>query len=151
MKKNDERLLGLLFEISGKRDRIPSQVDYEVVFGALDHPDEEIRERAIFIGGLRWMDDAVLERFKQVLMSGEESCEDNRRLMVESLISQAIERGKERAQLTDFLLDLLDSMDADSLGAKAAFIGIMRLRNKVSKQQFAALDYDNVMVDRSKL
>jgi hypothetical protein len=140
-------LLDQLYELSGNAGREPEASQYLLVASSLHHPREDVRERAIFIGGLRWFDKTILGYFKGVLATGEEPCDDNRRLMIESLVSEAIERGEVRDSLVRFLAGVQESSSAESITAKAAFIGIKRLRGEISKIQFAQLDYGDVTIE----
>lgn len=143
---SQENLLDKLYEISGELTKAPSASNYSLVMESLRHKNEDVRERAIFISGLRWMDDEALRIFKDRLQFDSESSDNNRRLMIESLVSAAIESSERSSQLKEFLLELLTKLDGHSTSAKAAFIGIQRLNGDISKQQFAVLDYDDVVV-----
>lgn len=140
----DDELLARLFVVSGSVDRVPRPEDYFQVSLALHHPRDDVRERAIFIGGLLWMDPTILGYFRATLEWGGEDCDQNRRLMVECLVSGWLEAGRGQGELERFLQNVLATSSQNSYTAKAAFIGIRRLNGELTKQQFAALDYDDI-------
>lgn len=147
MANSDDDLLDRLYELSGGLNRTPTADEYSLVSTSLHHSNDDVRERAIFIGGLRWMDKTILGYFKDAIVSGAESSDDNRRLMIECLVSEAIERGGVRDALEATLAQIQKSFGAESLTAKAAFVGIRRLRGEISKREFAVLDYDDIRID----
>lgn len=147
----DDELLARLFAVSGSIDRVPRPEDYFQVSVALHHLREDVRERAIFIGGLLWMDPTILGYFRAALEWGGEDCDQNRRLMVECLVSAWLEAGRGQSALESFLQHVLATSSPTSYAAKAAFVGIRRLSGELTKQQFAALDYDDIDLNRSGL
>lgn len=89
----DKLLLERLYGISGILTAEPDPSNYTLVSRSLFHCDQEVRERAIFIGGLRWADPLILSSFIGAITVGLESVDENRRLMVESLVSATL-RGR---------------------------------------------------------
>lgn len=145
----DSLLLDRLYKISGILTDDPDSSSYMLVSRSLFHRDPEIRERAIFIGGLRWADPLILGCFIGIVTMGQEPVDDNLRLMIESLVS-AVLRGKlEAASIEEWLRAVLLSNDYESLLAKSAYIGLLRIQGKMSVSDFASLDYDDVSVDSS--
>ncbi|MBN6149232.1 hypothetical protein JR065_02665 [Xanthomonas sp. AmX2] len=147
MENKADDLLDQLYALSGNSNRTPGGDQYFLVSSSLHHPSEDVRERAVFIGGLRWMDKAILGYFKDALISGEEVSDNIRRLMIECLVSEAIERSGSRDSLAGFLADIQRSSGSQSLAGKAAFVGIKRLKGEISKNEFAVLDYDDIHVN----
>lgn len=148
MAEND-LLLDKLYRISGVLTDDPDSSSYMLVSRSLFHRDPEVRERAIFIGGLRWADPLILGCFIGMITTGGESVDDNRRLMVEALVSAAL-RGKiDVVSVESWLRGVLGSSDSDSLQGKAVYIGLLRIQGKMSVSDFASLDYDDVIVDSS--
>ena len=144
---DSDSLLEKLYALSGIDDRGLDAEAYFLVAKALTHDREDVRERAIFIGGLRWMDKVMLGYFKGVLLSGAKESDGNRRLMVESLVSEAIVRGgNDDGDLQKTLAWIVRSYGKETLAAKAAYIGTKRLNGQISKNEFAIIDYDDVRV-----
>lgn len=145
----DGLLLDRLYRISGILTDDPDSPSYMLVSRSLFHCDPEIRERAIFIGGLRWADPLILGCFIGIITVGQESVDDNRRLMVESLVSAVLRGRLDAASIEEWLRTVLSSNDYESLLAKVAYIGLLRIQGKMSVSEFASLDYDDVSVDSS--
>jgi hypothetical protein len=145
-----DALLNKLFTISGRESRALNADDYLLVSESLHHSRDDIRERAIFIGGLRWMDATILGSFVAALVLNTESSDDNKRLMIEALASRAIERQYKVKELQEFLNYLLASSPAESLCAKAAFVAKERLDGRMTKAQFAVLNYDQVTLEKGR-
>lgn len=141
---NDE-LLDYLYKLSGAESRHLSGDDFKLVCESLWSDSPEIRERAIFIGGLRCFDRTVICALRSMLLDGVEGDEENRRLMIEAIVSFHIERS-EQVDLTPLLDRLIGSNHPESLTAKAAYVGMMRINGELDKKGFASLDYDDVVV-----
>lgn len=145
----DKLLLERLYRISGILTTEPDPSSYTLVSRSLFHCDQEVRERAIFIGGLRWADPLFLSSFIGVIAVGMEPVDDNRRLMVESLVSATLRGRLDALSIESWLRSVIGSSDLNSLQAKAAYIGLLRIQGKISTAEFASLDYDDVVVDSS--
>lgn len=145
----DSLLLDRLYKISGILTDDPDSPSYMLVSRSLFHCDPEIRERAIFIGGLRWADPLILGSFIGIITLGQEPVDDNRRLMVESLVSAVLRGRLDAASIEEWLRAVLGSNDYESLLAKAAYIGLLRIQGKMSVSEFASIDYDDVSIDSS--
>lgn len=145
----DELLLERLYKISGILTDEPDSPSYMLVSRSLFHCDPEIREKAIFIGGLRWADPLILGFFIGIITVGQEPVDDNRRLMVESLVSAVLRGRLDAASIEEWLRAVLGSNNYESLLAKAAYIGLLRIQGKMSVSEFASIDYDDVSVDSS--
>ncbi|MDI9272376.1 hypothetical protein [Stenotrophomonas sp. PFBMAA-4] len=147
----DKLLLERLYRISGILTAEPDSSSYALVSRALFHCDQDVRERAIFIGGLRWADPLILSCFIGAITVGLESVDDNRRLMVESLVSATLRGKLDAISIGSWLRTVIGSSDVNSLQAKAAYIGFLRIKGEISTAEFASLDYDDVVVDSSVL
>ena len=145
-RKNDESLLDQLYVISGRVDRQLSDAEFRLIACALVHEDDSVRERAIFIGGLRSVDPVFIGFFLSSLLLGSERSDENRRLMIESLVSASLNSPAGPGKMIRNLKDILDGADPSSLEAKSAFVGIKRLRGEISTGEFAILDYDDIHV-----
>lgn len=145
----DELLLERLYKMSRVLAAEPDSSSYVLVSRSLFHCDREIRERAIFIGGLRWADPLILGCFIGIVTVGQEPVDDNRRLMIESLVSAVLRRRLDAASIEEWLRAVLHSNDSKSLLAKLAYIGLLRIQGKMSVSEFASIDYDGVSVDSS--
>jgi hypothetical protein len=141
-----DQILDRLYRLSGNESRAAAPGDRQFVIEALRHSRADVRERAIFIGGLRWMDAEILDTLRHELQAGSEPSDENRRLMVECLVSAALERAIAPEATKQLLDNVLQSADPKTYEAKAAYIGIARLEGRISKQQFAVIDYDKVNV-----
>lgn len=144
------KLLDKLYGISGVHTADPGPEDYLLVSRAFHHADAEVRERAIFIGALRWMDRTMLGYTFAAFKLEIEPVDDNRRLMVEALVSAALRGGFDPAALELALVERLSGCDLSSLEAKAAYVGILRLRGKVTVAEWAVMDYEKVDVKMSE-
>lgn len=142
-----DQLLDRLYGISGEQNRSPSEIDFHLVCNSLHHARPDIRERAIFIGGLRWADRTVLGYFAGVLCLKLEPDQDNCRLMIESLVSDAVNGGFSSKGLADLLHYIIASYPRELLPAKAAYVGIKRLSGEISKRDFAVLSYADVRIE----
>jgi hypothetical protein len=140
--RDDQELLDELFRISGVRGFEPNEQEVQLVLSSLDHSDEEIRERAIFIGGLRWANAAMINQFKSKLLCIWESSDDLSRLMCECVVSDSLRINQSREGAIEFCRKVVSLYPAESRTAKAAYVGILRLKSKMTVQEFAALDYD---------
>lgn len=147
MDNDEDVLLDELYAISGDDDRTPTADQYFLVSNSLRHSNEDIRERAIFIGGLRWMDEIMIGYFKGFLISGFEESDENRKLMVQCLVSQAMFRNKDKERLMEILRDIMNFYPSHSLTAKAAYVGIKRLDGSMGVREFASMNYDDVEVE----
>lgn len=145
----DKFLLDQLYRMSGVLTADPESSSYLLVSRSLFHCDQEVRERAVFIGGLRWADPVILGCFIGIITVGMEPVDDNRRLMVESLVSAVLRGRLDAISIGGWLRSVIGSSDLNSLQAKAAYIGLLRIQGKVSNAEFAYLDYDDVIVDSS--
>jgi hypothetical protein len=155
METNDsasDDIVDQLFSISGNEQRVPQPETFFFVAACLHHNEERVRERAIFIGGLRWMDKTILGYFVAALLGHLEPSQENQRLMIESLVSSSIENDFMRVALPNILESVLSASDPQSLTARVAYVGIERLKGRISKKQFASIDYDSVAIlgDRSE-
>lgn len=142
---DEARLADTLFRISG-RDGPPRQDDYQLVAGCLHHARSEIRERAILIGGLRWTDPTLLGYFQGALVTDGEPDDENRRLMIECLVSDCVARTAEIEPLTALLQWVLLAQPRESIAAKAAYVGIERLAGRLDAGEYAHVDYAQVEV-----
>ncbi|ELC7364702.1 MULTISPECIES: hypothetical protein [Bacteria] len=147
----DELLLEQLYRMSGILTAEPDSSSYALVSRSLFHCDQEVRERAVFIGGLRWADPLILGCFIGIITVGMEPVDDNRRLMVESLVSAALRGRLDAISIGSWLGTVIGSSDLNSLQAKAAYIGLLRIKGRISTAEFACLDYDDVVVDSSTI
>lgn len=111
----DELLLERLYKMSRVLAAEPDSSSYVLVSRSLFHCDPEIRERAIFIGGLRWADPLILGCFIGIVTVGQEPVDDNRRLMIESLVSAVLRRRLDAASIEEWLRAVLHSNDSKSL------------------------------------
>lgn len=145
----DKFLLEQLYKMSGVLTAEPDSSSYMLVSKSLFHCDQEVRERAAFIGGLRWADPMILGCFIGIITVGLEPVDDNRRLMVESLVSATLRGRLDSISICSWLGTVIGSSDLNSLQAKAAYIGLLRIQGKISTAEFASLDYDDVVVDSS--
>jgi hypothetical protein len=145
--KNSEAILDKLYAISGKIDRALSDAEYRFVKDALIHQDESVRERAIFIGGLRSLDPIFLGYLLSVLLLRSESSQENKRLIIESLVSATLLSSYHVERMIWVMQLVLKDACPSSLEAKAAYVGIKRLRGEISKTEFATLDYDQVNLE----
>jgi len=69
--------------------------------------------------------------------------------MVESLVSAALRGRLDAISIGSWLGTVIGSSDLNSLQAKAAYIGLLRIKGGISTAEFACLDYDDVVVDSS--
>jgi len=69
--------------------------------------------------------------------------------MVESLVSATLRGRLDSISICSWLGTVIGSSDLNSLQAKAAYIGLLRIQGKISTAEFASLDYDDVVVDSS--
>ncbi|WP_312400790.1 hypothetical protein [Stenotrophomonas indicatrix] len=145
----DKLLLERLYRISGILTAEPDPSSYTLVSRSLFHGDQEVRERAIFIGGLRWADPLILSSFIGAITVGLESVDENRRLMVESLLSATLRGRLDALSIASWLRTVFGLGDVNSLQAKAAYIGLLRIQGKITTAEFATLDYDDVIIDSS--
>ena len=143
----DGRSLDRLFRISGQLTNHPKPDDFRFVTAALHDSRAELRERAIFIGALRWRDPTVLGYVFFAFQTGIEPDENNRRLMIESPVSASVSGAFDSAVLERELLAALERLAHSEVEAKAAFVGLLRLRGLMSISEWAANDYDRVVVD----
>lgn len=143
---NDQVILDELFKISGRSDRTLSDSEYKFIRDSLLHEEESIRERAVFIGGMRIFDPIFLGFFLSRLVLRAEPSLENRRLMIECLVSSSLRKVIDSGALSLVLQAVLQGADENSLEAKAAYIGIKRLNGEMSTSEFAVLDYDDVRV-----
>ncbi|MET3149348.1 UNVERIFIED_ORG: hypothetical protein ABIC77_000550 [Stenotrophomonas geniculata] len=144
----DKLLLERLY--SGILTAEPDPSSYTLVSRSLFHCDQEVRERAIFIGGLRWADPLILSSFIGAITVGLESVDGNRRLMVESLVSATLRGGGlDALSIASWLRTVIGLGDVNYLQAKAAYIGLLRIQGEITTAEFATLDYDDVIIDSS--
>lgn len=141
------KLLERLYKVSGEFAADPEPESYLMVSQAFHHADPEVRERAIFIGALRWMDRTMVGYTFGALQLGSEPVDDNRRLMVEALVSAALRGALDPRALETALIACLGRCESFSKEAKAAYVGILRLRGEVTVAEWARMDYDEVDVD----
>lgn len=144
---NDDDLLDHLFAISGSVRGSLDDTQRLLVLNALNHPREDIRERAIFIGGLRCMDPLFLRCFVGSVLLGEESSLGNRRLMVECLVSASIERKWGGDKIIEILRFAKNYYVKGDFMWNVIAVSVRRLEGKISKQEFASLDYDALDID----
>jgi hypothetical protein len=142
----DDDLLNTLYQLSGDPERKITASNLSLVISSLRNERDDVRERAIFIGGLRWAHEVILGYFVGALSLKLESSDDNCRLMIESLVSWVLQANDDREMLIDFLVKIKNSAAHDSLTAKSSYVGIKRLRGEMTKQQFAVVDYDEIVV-----
>lgn len=143
-----EQLLDQLYRIAGRLTDRPDPASYALVARSMFDSDAEVRERAIFIGALRWADPVMLSCVTGMLTLGSEPVDDNRRLMIESVVSAALRGKLEPAAIEAWLRVILTKGSADSLQAKAAYVGILRLQGRMSIAEAAAIDYETFVVDQ---
>lgn len=143
----DKLLLERLY--SGILTAEPDPSSYTLVSRSLFHCDQEVRERAIFIGGLRWADPLILSSFIGAITVGLESVDENRRLMVESLVSATLRGRLDALSIASWLRTVIGLGDVNYLQAKAAYIGLLRIQGEITTAEFATLDYDDVIIDSS--
>lgn len=146
-----EQLLDQLYRIAGMLTDRPDPASYALVAKSMFDSDAEVREHAIFIGALRWSDPVMLSCITGVLTLGSEPVDDNRRLMIESVVSAALRGKLERAAIEAWLRVILKQGSTVSLQAKAAYAGILRLQGKMSIAEAAALDYETFVVDQQSI
>lgn len=140
-------LLDRLFKISGKLTINPKSDDFRLVAGALHDASAEVRERAIFIGALRWKDPTIVGYLYFALVTDAELDENNRRLIIESLVSASLSGQLDSSALERELLATLRRVEHSQLEAKAAFVGLQRIRGLMSTSEWAVNDYGRVVVD----
>lgn len=146
-----EKLLAKLHRISGRLTRDPSNGDYREISNALHHNDPQVRERAVFAGGLRWKDKTILGYIFYALHAGLDTDADNKRLMIETLASAAISGDIDRNIVDRELSAVLQSGNHSCIEVKAAFVGLLRVRELISTADLARIDYDNVVIDIDRL
>lgn len=140
------RLLEVLFRISGMSGQ-PRQDDYQLVASCLHDRRSEIRERAILIAGLGWKDPTVLGYFHGALDMDSEPDDENRRLMIECLVSFNVASLVAPDALAAFLQRLILRHPRSSMTAKAAYVGVQRLHGRMDDGAYAGVDYDQLQLD----
>jgi hypothetical protein len=140
---DEDRLTDALLHASA-REGPPRQDDYLMVAGCLHHARSEVRERAILIGGLRWADPTLLGYFQGALATGSELDDENRRLMIECLVSDCMGRRAQVEPLRALLRWVMPTQPRDSLAAKAAYVGIELLSGRLEAGDYARIDYARV-------
>lgn len=146
-----EKLLAKLYRISGTLTRDPSNRHYRNISNAFHHTDPEVRQRAIFAGGLRWKDKTMLGYIFYALHAGLETDAYNRRLMIETLAAAAISGDIDRNLVERELQGLLQTGDHSCIEARVAFVALLSIRELISKADLARIDYDNVAIDIARL
>jgi len=67
--------------------------------------------------------------------------------MVESLVSATLRGRLDALSIASWLRTVIGLGDVNSLQAKAAYIGLLRIQGEITTAESATLDYDDVIID----
>jgi hypothetical protein len=141
-------VLGELYRLGGEKvHRHYPDAEVESVLSLVSHEDQEVRERAIFVGGIHWRDKRFVVPIITILRNHRREDELVLITAIMAMGSIAMIRRDEKKLITEELSRVTLAKDVEREAAGCAYKQLLRIHEKISISEFASTRPDEVEIN----